>query len=156
MYINKKTKKVLIFVGIVVLVALILPLVVNLNTDDDYSKVRTDWSVGIIDENGNFDGESKHAMVSELIEIEGGFKVVPDYTAGITYDVVLFDEDGNYKDTFRAGVKQTLVQDADSLEAKYIRVIIYPDDEDINWAEKLVYAGDIEIFTKEVSTTAAE
>lgn len=148
MYISKKTKNVLIFVGIIVLIALVLPLLFNINSDDDYTKARTDWSVGIIDENGNFDGESKHAMVSELIEIEGGFKVVPDYTAGITYDVVLFDEDGNYKDTFRAGVKQTLVHDADSLEATYIRVIVYPDDEDIKWVEKFVYAGKIEIFTK--------
>lgn len=156
MYISKKTKNIFIFVCIIVLIALVLPLLFNINSDDEFSKVRTNWSVGIIDEDGNFDAESKHSMVSDLIEIEGGFKVVPDYTAGITYDVVLFDDDGNYKETFRKGSKQVIVHDADNLEAKYIRVIIYPDDEDINWAEKLVYAGNIEIFTKEASTTAAE
>ena len=77
--------RVLVVVVAIALVFAIVALVKNKN-DDNYSKTRTTWTIGGLTDEGTFDKENDASMVSDRIEIGEGFKIVPDFNKGVTYD----------------------------------------------------------------------
>ena len=147
---NKKTKR---FIGAVLLIAAVL-LVFSLlvNKEEDYDRTFTTWTVGAVDDSGNYDSTVENMIVSGLIEVNDGIKIVPNFTAGVRYMVYGYNEDQGYIEEFPAfdgSHDATFV--LDELGAvHYIRIVMTPDDDNgkITEFEKLNYATQLEIYTK--------
>ena len=136
---NKKTKR---FIGAVLLIAAVL-LVFSLlvNKEEDYDRTFTTWTVGAVDDSGNYDSTVENMIVSGLIEVNDGIKIVPNFTAGVRYIEEFPAFDGSHDATFVL----------DELGAvHYIRIVMTPDDDNgkITEFEKLNYATQLEIYTK--------
>lgn len=151
MYISRGTKTfatILIFIVVVVtLWAVFTPADV-----EDYEAEKLEWSVGSIDvDTGLFVKDSEDTMVSNLIDVRGGFKVVPEYTSGASYDLFFFDDNGNYISK-EMGLKTNTVREADEcpVGTVSVRVVLHPvdDSESINLVEKLIYATYVDVSTK--------
>ena len=149
---KKKLKKTLTVIGVILAVALVIGLIVSIvnKPKDDYEKINLTWTVGGINGDTNkFDPDMKDCMTSQRIKIEEGFKVVPDFHAGLTYEVCYYDDNDNF---VTSEVLQTIVNSS-ALEtlpenATYYRIVIHPNDEDgeINWFETFKYSNQIEAF----------
>lgn len=148
---NKKTKR---FIGAVLLVAAVL-LVFSLlvNKEEDYDRTFTTWTVGAInDSDGIYDGTVEGTMVSSLIEVNDGIKIVPNFTSGVSYILYGYNEDQGFVAEYSAfnGVHDATFV-IDELEGiHYIRIVMTPDDDNgkITELEKLIYATQLEIYTK--------
>ena len=147
---NKKTKR---FIGAVLLIAAVL-LVFSLlvNKEEDYDRTFTTWTVGAIDEDGNYDSTLENMMVSGLIEAHDGIKIIPNFTAGVYYTVYGYNEEQGYIDEFPAfGGSHDATFVLDELgSVYYIRIVMTPDDDNgkITEFEKLIYATQLEIYTQ--------
>ena len=148
---NKKTKR---FIGAVLLIAAVL-LVFSLlvNKEEDYDRTFTTWTVGTINPaTGLYDRLIENKMVSALIEVNDSIKIIPDYTSGVLFTVYAFDKDGNFIESvdLTEDNEATFVYDASNSNVHYVRIVLTPDDADgeINVVEKLIYATQLEIYTK--------
>lgn len=157
--------RVLVVVVAIALVFAIVALVKNKN-DDNYSKTRTTWTIGGLTDEGTFDKENNASMVSDRIEIGEGFKIVPDFNKGVTYEVYFYDDSDAYLGKYGEGAMSSILEvSIDELEEMfaefgetvptYFRVVLNPDDadgeikQDLVHFEKWKYSGHIEIFELE-------
>lgn len=152
MYVKRSTKNLLLVIAVIAVIALLWGVFATPKSDEDYTKQKVEWSVGGIDENGLFITDTKDTMVSNLIEIQDGYKIVPEYTSGVSFDIYFFDELGVFHSIEESNYKTTISTDVDNLPegAFYLRIVMHPEDsnDDINFVEKLLYANQIEVFTK--------
>ena len=157
--------RVLVVVVAIALVFAIVSLLKN-NNDDNYSKIRTKWTVGGLTEEGTCDKDIEGSMVSDRIEIGEGFKIAPDFNKGVTYEVYFYDESDNYLGKYGNNPMSTILEvsvedleemftDLDETVPTYFRVVLTPDDADGEIKQDLVhferwkYSGHIEIFELE-------
>ena len=152
--------RVLVIVAAVLLVFSVVRLFTGGNKDNNYSKTRTTWAVGTIDDTGTFDESEKDSMVSKRIEIGHGFKIVPDFNKSVSYQVYYYDEKDNFLgmqgSTPISNILEMSAEDVaelleiegeETVEAKYFRVVMTPNDNDgqIKFREKLIYRNHISI-----------
>ena len=148
---NKKTKR---FIGAILLIAAVL-LVFSLlvNKEEDYDRTFTTWTVGTVNPaTGLYDELIENQMVSALIEVNDAIKIIPDYTAGVQFTVYAYDKDGKFIENIdlTEDCEATFVYDVVNADVHYVRIVLTPDDADgdINAVEKLIYATQLEIYTK--------
>lgn len=156
-YSKTKTRKTLIVVGAILAVLLIVGLLFNMGkTEDEFTKVNTSWTVGGIDDRGNYDKEVTDTLVSDLILIGSVNKTVPEFTSGVQFYFCIYDENYNFLASLDGPFSTTHMSTYDELveagysDAKYVRIVLDPSDEDgeINFFEKIKYANSISIYTK--------
>jgi hypothetical protein len=156
MYFNKKTKK---FISVVLIVLAAFAVFAAFeNKDDEYDRAFTTWTVGGINAEGLYDETIEGKMVSGLIEVNDGIKIVPKFTAGGSYDVLAFNENGVYisKDLdLASGFTTTLADDQLDENIYYIRIVYQPDDDNgkITELELLKYLTEIKVYTKTTNNT---
>ena len=154
MYLNKRTKR---FIGIVLIVLAVFAVFAVLqNKDDEYDRAFTTWTVGGFDtDDGLYDDTIEDKMVSGLIEVNDGIKIVPKFTSGGSFDVYTFDKDGNYLEVLNLGSSSTFVDDQITDNARYIRIVYKPDDDNgkITDLELLKYITEIKVYTKTTNNT---
>lgn len=155
MYFNKKTKRLIGFV--LILLAALAVFSILQNKDDEYDRTFTTWTVGGINtETGLYDETMEDKMVSGLIELNDGIKIVPKFTAGGEYDIFTFDENGGYiSDDIVSGLTSTFSDDSFSESVRYIRIVYKPDDDNgrITDLELLKYLTEIKVYTKTTNNT---
>lgn len=154
MYFNKKTKR-LFGVVLIVLAALAVFSILQ-NKDDEYDRAFTTWTVGGINAEGLYDETIEGKMVSGLIEVNDGFKIVPKFTAGGSFDVLAFNENGVYiNDDIITGSSATYADDQLDENIYYIRIVYQPDDDNgkITDLELLKYLTEIKVYTKTTNNT---
>lgn len=151
---KSKATKVVIWVAVILVVCALCGLIPNIfnHKDGDFERVYVGWNVGGFTDDGKFDSKVKDAMVSDPIDIEGGFKIKPDFESGLFYDIYLYDENDSFID-FLGGPWDTIVtQSIDDLTdyegADHYRIVLHPVDKNniINVVEKFKYANLLEIF----------
>ena len=152
MYFNKKTKR--LFGVVLIVLAAFAVFSILQNKDDEYDRAFTTWTVGGINtETGLYDETMEGKMVSGLIEVNDGIKIVPKFTAGGSYDVLAFNENGVYiseeKDIVTC-VSSTYADDQLDETIHYIRIVYVPDDDNgkITDLELLKYLTEIKVYTK--------
>ena len=155
MYFNKKTKR-FISVVLIVLAAFTVFSILQ-NKDDEYERAFTTWTVGGINaETGLYDETIEGVMVSGLIEVNDGIKIVPKFTAGGSFDVLGFNENGVYvNEDIATGVSTTYADDQLTDSIHYIRIVYQPDDDNgkITDLELLKYLTEIKVYTKTTNNT---
>ena len=171
---NYKTKRTLMYIGMVLLVVAVIALLVTLvgnkankNDNGDYTKLKPTWYVGAL-EGGSFDKNEVRSMVTGYIDINEGLKFEISEDKKVTYYLTVYDEDNNYLGEFRNGAPFdtnntfTLADFTAQYEkAARIRLEICDmtgDDSSIGRFEKGKYSKVISVFTttKEQKITDAD
>lgn len=140
--------------AVVLAVILLLTLVNSLFTpkkDDEFKTIHVNWTIGGLDDEGNFDPDATGNLVSEPIEVDGDIlKLIPDFNSNIIYDVYEYDSDMNCVNPEYI-VDDSIISYYDETNS-YIRIVLDPQDEDgeINWFEYLEYISQLEVQRKVV------
>lgn len=156
MYFNKKTKR-LFGIVLIVLAALAVFSILQ-NKDDEYDRAFTTWTVGGINAEGLYDETIEGKMVSGLIEVNDGIKIVPKFTAGGSFDVLAYNENGVYINEdadLVTGATTTYVDNQPAENIHFIRIVYQPDDDNgkITDLELLKYLTEIKVYTKTTNNT---
>ena len=153
---KNKWAKILAVVACVLVVCALCGLIPNLfnHKDGDFERVYVGWNVGGLTDDGMFDSEVKDTMVSDPIDIEGGFKIKPDFESGLSYSIYLYDENDVFVILFEEGVTNNIVLTDDDIlndghdNIDHYRIVLHPVDKNniINVFEKWKYANLLEIY----------
>lgn len=158
-----KTKKILMYIAIVLVAVLVISLIVSLvsnmrnkKTNDDFTKVDADWEVGAL-VNGKFDESHDTVLTSTYIAIDEGIRFIMKDNKDFLYTLYIFDENkeylGAYSECDEKDQNVTLsLSDivVEFTDAYYFRVTVNgidPEDNHFNWFEKLKYSDYLTIYT---------
>lgn len=152
---RKNTWKTVGKVAAVVLAVILLLMLVNSlftpKKDDEFKTIHVNWTIGGLDESGNFDPDATGYLVSDPIEVNGDvLKFIPDFNSNFIYSGYLYNENMDCIDPLYIDEEcHTAIYDE---AANYIRIVLDPQDEDgkINWFEYLEYISQFEVQRKVV------
>lgn len=105
----------------------------------------TNYSVGIIEEDGSFDKSVKQAVVSDYLSVEG-FNITTLEDATVTVDLHFFNEDKEFLSTLET-VEEFTSESELPEGAKYVRVEITPteDEDGVSIFELPGYVAQVEV-----------
>ena len=160
-YKPKTTKKskwvtIAITVAVILVVCALFGLIPNLfnHSDGDYKRIYVGWNVGGLTDAGMFDSEVKDTMVSDAIDIDGGFLIKPDFESGLRYSIYLYDKDDLFLNVLNQDIPNNLEYTYDTIlnsgfeDADHYRIVLHPDDPNniIDVFEKQKYSNKLEIY----------
>ena len=157
--ISSKTRDLLKKIGCVVLALFVLVGCVSIfngiseRANEDYQTIHPSYTVGDIDKTTGKSTDADNAIYTkELIECTG-FELYADFDSTIEYTVHYYDEDDKWISCVE-NTELTLKVDTMPENAHGIRIVIYPDDDQVSFTEKYTYANQltVKVTTKEVDS----
>ena len=144
-----KLKKLISAILVIAAVAALGGGVIALAKRDTKTIYSNAFSVGALDDNGEYTPNERAIYTKERFECIG-LRVEPDFESQVTYDVYYYDYDDRLVHTVK-GLSE--VYDEDFPLAQYARIVIHPEipegvsksDFKVKWYEVGKYADDVKI-----------
>ena len=159
-----KTKKILMYIAIVLVAVLVISLIVSLvsnmrnkKTNDDFTKVDADWEVGGLNPIGVFSDSIDTNLTSTYIAIDEGVRFEMKDNEYFYYTMYIYSENKEFLGIFaecdekdiNSSISLAEIQGAYN-SAYYFRVTISNIDNEDNhfdWFEKQKYSKYLAIYT---------